>query len=366
MAHDNSSILSYLADKQRFTNGTEDIATEVLGYILSKSAAARNALSDTLFIGGANVGQLSNVNTQVTGDEGARPDLVGRDKHGSERVLIEVKFWAGLTKNQPNTYLERLPNGGKPAVLLFVAPETRLETLWPEVLRSAEGKFNLSEDTGSQGIKSATVDGSERRLLLTSWRTLLGSMSSRASVDGDSSAEQDILQLNALCEQQDSTAFLPLNPGEFGPSFPRRMPHLLNLVQQAIEDKRLDRFTTKRFPWASSTSSHGRFLWFKDVPVWLGVQFTFWARYRETPVWLILRDTSFDGAATIEEIRRRAKPFLDRNPPEAIETGSDILIPIYLSAGTEYDGVLGDMVERLGEIASLITAKRRGRLPKSP
>ena len=30
-----------------------------------------------------------------------RLDVVGSDDHGSERVLIEVKFWAGLTDHQP-------------------------------------------------------------------------------------------------------------------------------------------------------------------------------------------------------------------------------------------------------------------------
>ena len=36
---------------------------------------------------------------------------------------MEAKFWAGLTENQPNACLARLPLDERSAVLLFVAPE---------------------------------------------------------------------------------------------------------------------------------------------------------------------------------------------------------------------------------------------------
>ena len=338
MARDNSSILSYLADKQRFTNGTEDIATEVLGYILSKSAAARNALSDTLLIGGANVGQLSNVNTQVTGDKGARPDLVGRDEHGSERVVIEVKFWAGLTDNQPNTYLERLPTDGSPAVLLFIAPEARLETLWPEVLRRTEGQFTLGVRTETEGIKTAIVDGNERRLMLTSWRSLLGSMSSRASVDGDSATERDILQLNALCEREDSEAFLPLRSEEFGPVFPRRMRHLHQLVYDAVERAREAGIanTTGRNV-TPQTYGYGRYLQIGSqenirAEAWFGVNYDRWATEEETPLWL-----HFD---------KRYKSTVDIANKIGYDHAS-FTLPI----GVEYQAVLDSVVDYLREIA---------------
>ena len=34
-------------------------------------------------------------------EDGARPDLARVDQDGEDRVLIEAKFWAGLTENQP-------------------------------------------------------------------------------------------------------------------------------------------------------------------------------------------------------------------------------------------------------------------------
>ncbi len=52
---------------------TEDIAVEALGHILSTSEAARAALADVVDAGGAPVGPIARVRTQVTGEKGARP-----------------------------------------------------------------------------------------------------------------------------------------------------------------------------------------------------------------------------------------------------------------------------------------------------
>ena len=51
-------------------------------------------------------------------------------------MLIEAKFRAGLTDNQPMAYLKRLP-ANTPSALLFVAPAARLTTLWNELRRIA-------------------------------------------------------------------------------------------------------------------------------------------------------------------------------------------------------------------------------------
>ncbi|MDE2687051.1 MAG: hypothetical protein OXI16_06065 [Chloroflexota bacterium] len=124
-----STLLAHLTPM--LTDRVEDMAVEALGYILSKSPASRNALNLMLKSGVPEIKSVEQVRTQVTGDTGARPDLVGFDADDAERVLIEAKFWAGLTENQPNGYLERLPKD-RPSALLFVAPEARRDTLWAE------------------------------------------------------------------------------------------------------------------------------------------------------------------------------------------------------------------------------------------
>ena len=330
------SLLAHLAWK--FTKQAETLATEALGYVLSQSSAARHALQETVRTGGADVGPITQVGTEVRGEKGERLDLVGSDEHGSERVLVEVKFWAGLTDNQPNTYLERLPANANPTVLLFVAPEARLETLWTEVLRRADEKFNL-EDTGGQGIKTAVVDKSERRLMLTSWRALLDSMSSRASIDGDSSAERDILQLNALCEREDTDAFLPLRSEEFGPAFPRRMRNLQKLVDDATDRAiRADFVNTRGLKVTPQVYGYGRYIRIgsKDTvraEAWFGVNYDRWADEEETPLWLhFVNSFSISVADIVNKINYGHASF-------------------ELPVGVEYEKVLDSVVEQLREIA---------------
>ena len=96
--------------------------------------------------------------------------------------------------------------------------------------------------------------------MLTSWRALLGSMSSRASVEGDSSAERDILQLNALCEREDTEAFLPIRSGEFGPEFPRRMLNLQRLIDDATARGRKEGFISTK-GLRVTPQSHGYGTW---------------------------------------------------------------------------------------------------------
>ncbi|MCY3837250.1 MAG: hypothetical protein OXH09_01115 [Gammaproteobacteria bacterium] len=59
------------------------------------------------------------------GDEDARPDLSIYDDSNTCRVLVENKFWAGLTPHQPVKYLEELPTNGAGALLLFIVPKDR-------------------------------------------------------------------------------------------------------------------------------------------------------------------------------------------------------------------------------------------------
>ena len=98
-----------------------------------------------------------------------RISLAGVDRTGLERVLIEAKFWAGLTGNQPTAYLERLPTN-TPSALLFVAPAARLETLWDELCQRAGVNGPLAET--SEEFRSVTMAGA-RHLMLTSWTHLL-------------------------------------------------------------------------------------------------------------------------------------------------------------------------------------------------
>ena len=227
------TLLAHLTP--RLTDRVENIAVEALGFILSRSRATMLVLNQTLQAVVPDLTPISSVTTQVTGDDGSRPDLVGYDEPGNELVLIEAKFWAGLTDNQPNTYLDRLPRS-EPSALVFVAPETRIESLWTELLRRIEeaGVEHLPERVAT-GMRSCGIARTGRVLVLVSWSFLLNRMAAHLSEDGDAGTLEDIHQLQGLVRRQDEQAFLPLRSEELGPDIPRRLLDFSRVVDDVVE-----------------------------------------------------------------------------------------------------------------------------------
>lgn len=302
---------------------TELVATEALRYILQQSEPARSALEQLLRTAGVELANLSRFQTEASGDEGERVDLVCCDEHGTELVLIESKFWAGLTDNQPNTYLARLPEDMHSAVL-FVAPAQRIETLWPELCRRAEKqhKLTVTSDTLASGeLRVVSIDDNGHKMMLTSWRAVLEGMESQASMSGDRAAVRDIEQLHGLTERMDSDAFLPIHSDELGQVFPRRILDFVRLVDDATQ-----RAVTN--DWADIDGlrvapqwyGFGRYLRLNGVVVWFGIDFRYWAGQGESPIWVHSQDGKYSD-------------------------------PIYLLPSVEYPAVLDFVIEQLHLIA---------------
>ena len=117
----------------RFSKHPENLAVEALSYILEKSPPASHALLRLLGDAGIALPANMRFRAQATGDDDARPDLEGRDDETGAMVVLEAKFWAGLTGNQPTTYIRRLPSS-VPSVLAFIVPARRFASIWPELV----------------------------------------------------------------------------------------------------------------------------------------------------------------------------------------------------------------------------------------
>ena len=357
---------SLLGDLAYKFGGAETTATEALGYILSRSDAAdaaRNALRDMIGTGGADVGTIARVQTEVKVNKDARVDLVGFDEGNAKRALIEVKFWAGLTENQPNVYLRELLKNppSKPSALLFVAPVSRQETLWPELLRLAdEGRFSLTNIQSAAGLISASVNGGPHRLALTSWLVLLGKLS---AATGD--PEKEIRQLQGLCAQQDRAAFLPLRAGEMGPAFSKRaidLHYLYNDVIKRLREQKIAGF--KGLAAAKFGPNFGRYVHLgnNDTGIadgaWVGVNYEWGAQRRETPFWVMLGYGYRDPK--IEEIRERLAAAQRQDGLDYINAEHAkwpvSLVPIHLPAGVEHDHVLDSVAEQIRNIGDILAA----------
>ncbi len=324
------------------TDRIEDVAVEALGYILSNSAEARQALADTLKEGNSEVGPIDRVETWETGSEGEIPDLVCFDDKGEKQVLIEAKFWADLTKNQPNQYLRQLLQDRQdgPAALLFVAPRARLDLLWPELCERAKERFGLTSISNSGPVRSATIEIDSHHLQLTSWATLLESMGTAACAVDDNVATADIRQLRGLTDRMDGDAYLPLHPEDLRSESAMYMLEVAQLVDDATNHARQNSWiNTEGVKATPQRRGYGRFVYIGGVGTWFGIHTEGWARKRDTPLWLSFHKNNYDHL-------KRAK--LDG---DCIEIEGRHCIPIHMPDAENYRQVLNSVVGRLGELA---------------
>lgn len=324
----------------------EDTAVEALNYILSNSPAAKNALENILREGCPEFNSISRVETWETGKKGEIPDLVCYDNEDIKHVLIEAKFWAEMTKNQPNQYLMQLQEEkkGESGVLLFVAPKVRLESLWAELCWRAENRepsFQLITPSESLEVRVASTSDRELRLLLTSWSALLDRMETQALKAGEQAAAADIRQLRGLTELAEPVPFVLWSPEELGPAFALRMEGLRRLVDDATSLGKNASFLYPKKIAKGGAGGYGRAIRLGGMDAWFGVEVLSWAQSHNTPLWLRL-DGDVHGQLSGTEL---AKEMFQPG------TGWSPRVPIELPAWVNYDEVLNSVVNRLQSIA---------------
>ncbi len=344
------SLLAHLA--LRFATHPENLAVEALGYLFGESADARSSFIDLLRGLGIGLPDSLSFSTQVTGEDATRPDLAGKDGAGREVVLIEAKFWAGLTERQPVSYLERLGTEANSA-LVFVVPAIRLESLWPELLRltRVDGRFNdLREASIADAFRIASVD-SKRNLLAISWRRLLDTM---VAAVNDSSASEDIRQLQGLCERMDQEAFVPMRLEEFGQEFPRRVGQLNSLVDDVVTRcVDIGLANIKGLRATAMAMGYGRYLRLGTTGAWLGVSFDWWSSMRPTPLWLDIKAWREDPE-TLEDKKARLQELVHEQPPMLIENENSLLVPLRIPTMVERSEVVRTLVDQVAEVRRML------------
>ena len=338
---DNDTLLAHLSP--RLTQRTEDIAVEALGYILNKSAASREALDDVVRTGVRNANPVARVRTQVIGPDGARPDLVGLDEGNAERLLIEAKFWAELTPNQPVAYIDRLPSEG-PSVVLFVAPDERIGSLWPQLRQRLQSAGKTFSDVDAER-KCLYFDGTQRHLMLVSWTGLLDRIAVRTTAAEEPDIEADIRQLRGLADFADEKRFEPIRASgeDFGPDS-QRMRDLRRLVDAATDRGVSAGWASKKGLNRTPRSyGYGRYLRLGGTVVWFGVNTDRWEHDGQTPLWLNFWRQS---NATMEEIGARLQVAVDGQ-----------WIPVVLKKDVEHPKLLDDVVSKLKTTAEAIESR---------
>ncbi len=349
-----SSLLAHLATL--FPGfPAENLATEALAYIVNKRTSFREAFTDQ-FVSDPNSSRPTRYITQAAGDGLARPDIIGQTDGIDEQIIIEAKFKAPLTKNQPVAYFRRLPDHPN-ATLAFLVPESRVASLWREL----EARFNMEEvdlspvQRMSDGCWQASFDDG-RRFLVVSWRHVLAALATHADEIADNETASDIAQLSGLAERMDREAFMPFRPEEL-------TDHHVDRRRQDFGD--LAKCIAKQLianGYSPKESSGGRLSATTGPKIGHYVQLAgavgavifdpeAWAKHKTSPIWLRFED---DPKGNLELARKRLGDSGKENSADV--QGKTVWLPIPLLPAVERQQVIDSAVAHIAKIFHIPSA----------
>ena len=339
---ESDTLLAYLAG--RFPGNQEDIATEALAHILANSDASLEALNSVVQSGVRGVKPIKAVWTQVLKDGSSSiPDMVGFDDERKERVIVEVKFWATLTDNQPNSYLNRLPDDG-PAALVFLAPDDRIQYLWPELRGLVESRYAVSLVEAER--KCFRIDDTQRHLMLVSWTGLLDSMAARSGdAEEPAGISAEIRQLRSLARYAGTGVFKPISRDEqVGEDSEQRKRDFERLIEGAtwrgVEEGWASRKGSRVLRYSGE---YGRYIHLSGLAcVWFGIQLKRFESTGESPLWVRF----VDDLSKLDMDRVRAQ----------LGASHDNFAPVNLKREVEYSEALNSVVDSLRHISEVVAA----------
>ena len=329
------------------TIGREDVATDALAFILERAPVARSAFADFLRDGTDVPPPIAKVQTQYSLPNGAAPDLACLDEDSNLLAFVESKFWADLTSNQPVTYWNALP-ADLPATLLFLAPAERIDpgTLWEELverLEQAGHQLAPAVRKTEYTISAPAKSGSHRRLMVTSWETLLDYLAQSTSEHQDSRASFEIAELQGLANSI------------IAGSKPSRNANLISFTDRAVNRMvQAGWANTDGLSTGTSYSYRVRYLQLAGAYACFGVHYDE-ARRSNRPLWLAFGNYGNDpGQVTTEQVRNRLASLAPSDPMQLESFNGAFCVPIDLLPGGDDEATLNAIVAQLTDIACLI------------
>lgn len=334
-----------------FPGRTEDIATEALCHIFRYSDASVKALNDVVKSGVRGVNPINSVKTQVIGVDGTRPDLVCCDQTGKERVLIEVKFWAPLTANQPNGYVKnRLSKDGL-AVLMFLVPNDRIHYLWPQ-LRSRLRELDPVKEIDAER-RCVRIGDTQRHLMVVSWESLLDTMAARSSESGESGTVTQIRQLRSLAQYAAEEGPKPIPSGTESDMSDKRLHQYRRLVDAATEEGINQGWADRKgLHRARKSYGYGRYISLRGNVVWFGINTELFETTTNTPLWVGRHHSHADEPDVVS----RELGDEDRNWHSMHDRH---WFPIDLTRDAEYPYVLAGVVDSLKRYGDALEEARK-------
>lgn len=336
-----------------FTSQAENLATEGLNYIISSSFDAKNGIFKFLNMIDNDLENFLYFKTQDYGEDNSIPDLVGLDADGNNIVIIESKFWAGLTENQPVSYLKRL-NPQKTSILLFLVPSRRLETIWLELKNRCEDEgIKLDNENRENSYIHAKVSD-KNYLAVTDWITLLNFIETQLDKNGDYVTKADLIQLKGLCEQMDEETFLPIDSQEISPMIARRNIDFCDIVNQVVTTGvARGTYSSKGCRSAGGLYYYGRYFLINDNYYFIQFNSQNWYELQNTPFWLMCYGKDL---YKIDERSKIQKALVKLELEEKLYLTYDNvpLIPLKLELGVDKTIIVKSFIKQIAEISDLL------------
>ncbi len=308
------SLLSYIASN--FISQYENVANSSVTYLLNKYPAARKVLQEILSISSVPTHYLTELPTKSNG----RPDITGLDDAGNKLVIIEGKFWANLTDNQPENYLNELSIGG---VLLFLVPDKRLKSLGVEIEKRLNGK--------------------DERIVIKSWSAFLELVEIENNKNHDNQLASDLMQLKELCKKMDEEGMPPLSMSDLDPMNGRLAYQFVDIIDECYT--RIKLWNQSDFKGLNRTpSKYGHGFYFKAYDLTCSLYFSSYDWFRKeghTPIWLSIKDLNW---------QKDDRFYYAINSDDAYNEKDHTLYAIQLRPGMDKNDVVDHIVNEVNMV----------------
>lgn len=257
--------------------------------------------------------------SELSTTSNGRPDVTGLDSNGDKTIIIEGKFWANLTDNQPGNYLKELAGNGR---ILFLAPAKRLASLELEIEERLNGKHE--------------------KVTCRSWRDFLDQVEIENNKDHNSHLASDLIQIQELCQKMDTEGMPPLSRSDLDPMNGRVASHFSDIVDECNTNLRKWDFSDFKGTMTTSTKyGHGFYFRGHSFQCFFGYDsYNWFTKSSHTPFWLYIKDK--EGKQT-EKINH-ALSVIDPANSHGNEYG------IMLQSGMDKGQVVNHIVDKVIEV----------------
>ena len=346
------TVFSHIIQK-RYSQSSEDVATDALAYILNTHEPARQGMLKILR---AVLPDLPELRFKTQLAEGRiRPDMWGYA--GSDTyIYVENKFWAGLTDHQPLSYLNELAKYPHQTLLLIIVPGAREQTMVAELSRRMiEADLTFKEEKiRNEEIVWCVKTNLGPSLALSSWPRVLEFLHKESS--DNPVAQNDLELLGSLCTAADIGKFVPMNSVDL---HNQTIPALILQLGQVIRDAiniglRKQLLSNEGLTESVNWGMFGKYVWLNEpncVGIWFGLDYEIWKQYGVSPLWVKFSTTNFGRAHEIEPLLRSS---IDKKHLLAALDDGSLVYSINLKTGADKDLVIQDVVDQLSELAELL------------